>query len=104
VQTPVDTSYPFTWINTIGILNKKKDIFWRLQNNALPLGYRLMHVNKNINGNCPNCPDQKQTLGHFALKCNISKTIWEKEYKALRSPAEKVLPTTIKKIFTASNI
>ena len=58
------------------ILNKKKDIFWRLQNKALPLGYRLMHIDKDIDGSCPSCPEEKQTPDHFALNCNISQTIW----------------------------
>ena len=65
----------FEWLNLKGVLNKKKDIMWRLAHRALPLGYRLIHITQNNLGDCPNCPHTTQSLEHFALKCPLSKKI-----------------------------
>ncbi|CAG8619077.1 14414_t:CDS:2 [Ambispora leptoticha] len=68
-----NTSYD--WIKMKWLLNKKKDIFWRLIHRALPLGYRLIHIDQTNLGDCPNCPFITQTIEHFALKCLLSKVI-----------------------------
>ena len=93
----------FIWIKTKWLLNKKKDIFWRLQHRALPLGYRLTHLNQEGLNDCPNCPGITQTLEHFALKCNISKIIWKTVYKALPNSAENNPPKNINEILQATN-
>ncbi|CAG8603138.1 13128_t:CDS:2, partial [Ambispora leptoticha] len=94
----------FQWVTSKGILNKKKDIFWRLQNQALPLGYRLMHISREIDGSCLNCPYERQTIKHFAIDCEISQTIWNKGYSFLKNPEEEIPPLTLEEVFTASNI
>ncbi|CAG8679191.1 19904_t:CDS:1, partial [Cetraspora pellucida] len=93
----------YEWLHTKGILNKKKDIMWWLAHQALPLGYRLLHISQNNLGNCPNCIHTTQTLEHFALKYPLSKIIWETAYKFLKYAAEPI-PSTIENIFQATNI
>ncbi|CAG8837757.1 14473_t:CDS:1, partial [Cetraspora pellucida] len=56
------------------------DLMWRLAHQALPLEYRLQHINRNELGDCPNCQHITQTIEHFALKCLLSKKIWETAY------------------------
>ncbi|CAG8782501.1 28228_t:CDS:2, partial [Dentiscutata erythropus] len=80
--------FQFKWIKSEWSLNKKKDIFWRLIHRALPLGYRLLHVDPNSLGDCPNC-----------LKCPISRIIWETAYKALKTTEEDSISRTLDDIF-----
>ncbi|CAG8587178.1 1145_t:CDS:1, partial [Ambispora leptoticha] len=95
---------PFKWLKTKGLLNKKKDIFWRLTHRALPLGYRLIHIDQTNLGDCPNCPYITQTIEHFALKCPLSKVIWETIYKALTNIEQDTTPRTLEDIIQATNI
>ena len=99
----IDFPSTYKWIKQENILNKKKDIFWRLSHRALPLGYRLAHISPNISGDCPNCPHTTQTLEHFSLKCSLSKTIWSIAYKAFKSSNYNI-PSSWRDIFEASNI
>ncbi|CAG8749353.1 10731_t:CDS:1, partial [Dentiscutata heterogama] len=39
---------PSRWLGQKWVLNKKKEIFWRTTHRALPLGYRLTHVQENL--------------------------------------------------------
>ncbi|CAG8631605.1 10756_t:CDS:2, partial [Dentiscutata heterogama] len=32
-------------------------------------------------GDCPWCPKETQDLGHFRMKCRISKQLWERRYE-----------------------
>ncbi|CAG8845576.1 36808_t:CDS:1, partial [Gigaspora margarita] len=35
----------WAWMKTKKVPNNKKNIYWRLKHKALPLGYRLKHIN-----------------------------------------------------------
>src|ERR1043165_8024949 len=76
---------------------------WRLAHRALPLGYRLLHISQNNLGDCPNCPHTTQSIEHFALKCPLSKKVWETVYKFFKYAAEPIL-STIENILQATNI
>jgi hypothetical protein len=93
-----------TWLSLKSICNKKKDIFWRLFHRALPLGYRLKHIGPSETGSCIWCPEELQTLEHFALECPRSIIIWKEAYKFLNFNEEKPIPTNLENIFQASNI
>ncbi|CAG8768843.1 10119_t:CDS:2, partial [Cetraspora pellucida] len=64
------------WMNIKWVPNVKKNIYWRLQHKALPLGYRLKYINPEDPGECPSCPSTLQTIDHFAIDCPTSKKIW----------------------------
>ncbi|CAG8809241.1 33865_t:CDS:1, partial [Gigaspora margarita] len=74
-NNPTQNSLQFKWIKSKWSLNKKKDTFWQLLHRALPLGYRLVHIDPDIQHDCSNCLYYTQTPEHFALKCPLSKTI-----------------------------
>lgn len=70
----------WTWSNIKWIPNKKKDIFWRMMHNALPICCRLANISPEIPISCPWCPREVQTLDHFILNYRISKAIWKAAY------------------------
>jgi hypothetical protein len=87
------------WLLQKAILNKKKDILWRLFYRAMPLGYRLRHFVENETGDCPWCPNSLQSIEHFALECRISKNIWTVAYSFLKINQTISTPATLEEIF-----
>ncbi|CAG8577902.1 13466_t:CDS:2 [Ambispora leptoticha] len=83
----------YDWIKTKWLLNKKKDIFWRLTHRALSLGYMLIHIDQTNLGDCPNYP----------FKCSLSKVIWETTYRALINTDRDAIPRTLEDITLATN-
>ncbi|CAG8618959.1 9617_t:CDS:2 [Ambispora leptoticha] len=69
------TDIKMDWLFIKANNNKKKDILWRMYHKALPLGYRLQHISATESGKCLWCPEELQTIEHFALECIISKKI-----------------------------
>ncbi|CAG8487128.1 9652_t:CDS:2, partial [Scutellospora calospora] len=94
------TEDTWKWMNTKLVPNNKRDIYWRLQHNALPLGYRIRHIDPNDPGNCPNCRNIVQTPEHFALSCPISQKIWKISTELVASPANLKIPNDFNSIFT----
>ncbi|CAG8603075.1 13816_t:CDS:1 [Ambispora leptoticha] len=103
-EKQIEGYIPYKWLKTKWVLNKKKDIFWRLNHRALPLGYRLVHIDQNNLEDCPNCPYVTQTIEHFALKCPLSKIIWETTYRLLKEAENDHIPNSLEEIFQATNI
>src|SRR6185295_19020434 len=64
----------------------------------------LMHINKEIDGNCLNCTNQKQTPSHFAIDCRISQIFWKEGYTFFQTEAEEKHPQSMEEILKASNI
>ncbi|CAG8776563.1 5224_t:CDS:2, partial [Ambispora leptoticha] len=56
------------------------------------------------NGDCPNCLYITQTIEHFALKCSLSKVIWETTYRALINTDGDTISRTLEDITSATNI
>jgi len=79
--------------------NKKRDIYWWLYHKALPLGYRLRHVSRENNGDCPECTNEPQTTEHFMYKCEISRIVWEEAYKLVNTDQIPNLPTSREEVF-----
>ncbi|CAG8599440.1 3527_t:CDS:2 [Dentiscutata erythropus] len=92
------------WIKEKWTLNRKKDVAWRLNFRALPLGYRLLYIDREKNGDCLACPGVLQTPLHFSLECKISKMIWKEAYKYLVTSNNDRPPNSWDEIFSASNI
>jgi len=92
------------WIKEKWTINRKKEVAWRLNFRALPLGYRLIHSNQEESGECPACPGEIQTPLHFALEYRVSKMIWTEAYKCLVTTDKDRLPLSWDEIFSASNI
>jgi hypothetical protein len=93
-----------SWLFNKPIDNKKRDIFWRLYHRALPLGYRIKHIDTSDNGDCLWCSGEIQTIEHFALKCAASIEIWNTAYSLLKTGQQETPPLTFDEIFNISNI
>ncbi|CAG8539044.1 1372_t:CDS:2 [Ambispora leptoticha] len=93
----------WAWSQLKWVPNNKKDIFWRLLHNALPLGTRLAYIDPTVSRDCPWCPEVLQTPEHFAMECRVSHKLWELAYNMFSLSQDITLPTTIEEIFTAAN-
>ncbi|CAG8595312.1 8930_t:CDS:1, partial [Cetraspora pellucida] len=93
----------WSWSKIKEVPNKKKDIFWRMIHNALPIGKRLSHFAPTHDIMCPWCPEKEQDLSHFTIECRISKNLWKTVYDFFNIPQEE-LPTTLENIITANNV
>ncbi|CAG8572098.1 14510_t:CDS:1, partial [Dentiscutata heterogama] len=91
------------WSHIKWAANNKKDIFWRLLHNAIPIGPRLAYVAPTESQDCPWCPSPMQTIERFSVNCRISQKLWELSYKIFSPTQQVALPATIDEIVTASN-
>jgi len=98
-----DRKENWAWSLIKWVSNNKKDIFWRLLHRALPLGTRLGYMDSSISRDCPWCPNETQTIEHFAMDCRVSRKIWELAYNMFDPSQGVVPPTTMEEVFTASN-
>ena len=71
---------------------------------ALPLGYHLKYMDLSIDGSCPWCPEEQQTVDHFIIQCKASKEAWNKAYTFLQTGIQETPPSSIKEVFDISNI
>ncbi|CAG8619623.1 2406_t:CDS:2, partial [Dentiscutata erythropus] len=83
--------------------NYKKNIFWRILHKALPVGTRLAYVNPTVSRDCPWCPNESQTIEHFAIECRVSSKLWELAYDMFGISQDAAPPATIEEVVTASN-
>jgi hypothetical protein len=102
VSLPVDLPLS-NWLSIKTIMNKKKDIFWRLFHRSLPLGYRLKYIESPEAEFCLWCTEKSQTPEHFALDCSLSKKVWEIAYKFLKGNERFTPPLTVEEIFYISS-
>ena len=98
-QENIQEEDPSSWIVTQMVPNKRVDIFWRLYHKALPLGYRLKHVNREDNRECPGCRNELQTVDHFMFECEISREVWKEAYKLIGRNQTMTIPTSKDEIF-----
>src|SRR5205085_10489731 len=63
------------WLSIKTIINKKKDIYWRLFHRSLPLGYRLKYVESPEAEFCPWYTEKPQTPEYFTIDCSLSEKI-----------------------------
>ena len=91
------------WLSIKTIINKKKDIYWRLFHRSLPLSYRLTYIELPEAGFCPWYTEEPQTPEHFTIDCSLSEKIWEIVYSFLNINELINYPSTLKEMFSGSS-